>query len=162
MNCCVLGIDPGLDGGWAVYQEKRLIVHSMPTRSGPKSGREIDVTELHYRLHSLGIELAAVELVHSMPAQGVRSVFTFGRNYGATLAVLELLGIPIQHVTPQRWKKDILAGLGTDKSAAIRWCQARFPKVRFTKSDKATKPHDGMCDATCLAEFARRIVAGGK
>ena len=83
----VVGIDPGLDGGVTIF-DNELHTVPMPTRAGPKGGREVDAKQLHNMLKidntnksfpSWIMALAVVESVHSMPRQGVRSVFTFGQ-----------------------------------------------------------------------------------
>jgi crossover junction endodeoxyribonuclease RuvC len=60
---------------------------------------------------------AYVELVGSMPGQGVASMFSFGHSAGVIQGVLGALEIPVTMVTPQTWKKR--AGLvGQDKDAS--------------------------------------------
>jgi hypothetical protein len=37
-------------------------------------------------------------------------------------------------------------------------CKRLFPDVKFTATDRCTKTHDGMTDATLIAEYGRRKV----
>jgi crossover junction endodeoxyribonuclease RuvC len=174
---CVVGIDPGLDGGIALIvlgklgEVGELWVQPMPTKpagttaSGRKS-REVDCTALAQwidtteSLVDCKIQRVAVELVHAMPKQGVTSMFNFGKAYGSVLGVLGALRHPVLHVTPQIWKKSILDGLGRDKNDSIRFAMSLFPKETFLASPACRVPHDGMAEATCLAEYARREVLG--
>ena len=48
---------------------------------------------------------AYVELVSSMPGQGVASMFSFGHSAGVLQGVLGAFEIPVTMVTPQSWKK---------------------------------------------------------
>ena len=60
---------------------------------------------------------AYVELVGSMPGQGVASMFSFGHSAGVIQGVLGAFEIPVVMVTPQSGKKR--AGLmGKDKDAS--------------------------------------------
>lgn len=150
-----VGIDPGLDGAIAIMACGSCInVHTMPTISGPKGGREVDGHKLWLILRGWPIDLCAIERVHAMPKQGVTSTFTFGVGYGKVLAVLEILGVPRVRVLPQIWQKRVLHGHGDTKNAAISYCLGRFPSVSLLKTSKCTKPHDGIADALCLAEYA--------
>jgi len=157
-----VGIDPGLDGGLAIMNNNRLCgIKVMPTKPGAKGGRDIDAAALANILTSWApIDKVAVEQVHAMKGQGVTSTFNFGKGYGKVLAVIEVLKIPMTSVTPQRWKKSILDGLGRDKNASIRFVQSAFPGVDFRATERCKVPHDGVAEATCLAEYARREVLG--
>ena len=46
-----------------------------------------------------------VEEVHSMPNQGVKSMFSFGRVYGEILGALQAFRIPYRGVKPLRWQE---------------------------------------------------------
>ena len=60
---------------------------------------------------------AYVELVSSMPGQGVASMFSFGHAAGVIQGVLGAFRMPVKMVTPQSWKKR--AGLtGKNKDAS--------------------------------------------
>jgi hypothetical protein len=62
-------------------------------------------------------DLCVIELVGAMPRQGVASSFRFGMSYGATIAVANVIGVPIELVTPQVWKRSF-GLLGKDKEAS--------------------------------------------
>ena len=46
-----------------------------------------------------------MEDVHSAPGQGVKSMFTFGKNYGILRGLLVANKIPFEDVPPQNWMK---------------------------------------------------------
>jgi crossover junction endodeoxyribonuclease RuvC len=160
----VLGIDPGLDGAIAALNPAGEVVAArpMPVLAGRR--REIDagwIVGWLYRIEETegGFALAVVEKVHAMPKQGVSSSFAFGLGYGQVLGVLAALKVPVVLVTPQQWKGAILAGTAKDKAAAIAYCRRRWPEVSLVP-DRCRTPHDGLADALCLAEFARRQLVG--
>ena len=47
--------------------------------------------------------VAFLEVVHSMPKQGVVSTFKFGQSYGNLEAFLTAAEIPFERVTPSVW-----------------------------------------------------------
>ena len=102
--------------------------------------------------HSQGECFAFIEKVHAMPGQGVTSMFNFGMGYGLLRMALAANQIPYQLVTPQAWKKKVLAGLPKDKSSAINYVARKYPNVDLIPGRKRT-PHDGIADAICIGEY---------
>lgn len=162
----VIGIDPGLDGGIAILVNN-IISEAiiMPTKIGIRGKREIDSASIFTILNQVpvnnlycNIDLVIVEQVHSMPKSGVVASFSFGKSVGKMLGVLEVLKLKVEEITPQAWKKEILSGTDKSKAAAIGYVQSRFPEVNLLATLKCKKPHDGMADAICLAEYGRRFL----
>lgn len=153
----IVGIDPGQTGGLAYIDERgcRSWAVAMPVL-----GKDIDGALLADLLRDWAPETVIVEKVHSMPKQGVASTFKFGTGFGRILGVLEALGAPYRLVTPQEWKKTVLTGTAKDKDAAIAFASRAFPHISLTPGQKR-KPHDGMADALCLAEYGRQLMAKG-
>ena len=146
-----VGIDPGQSGGIAVIHGDEVTVRAMPI-----CGKEIDAREIHNLLVFLPERtMVFMEKVHAMPGQGVTSMFTFGKGYGEILGVIKSMDIPYALITPQAWKKVVLAGTDKGKSAAIEYCRARYPKVLLLETPRCRVPHDGMADALCIAEYGR-------
>lgn len=92
---------------------------------------------------------AVVERVGAMPGQGVSSTFKFGCALGSLLAVLQVLGLPIEFVTPGRWKADL--GLSKEKSAALHKARLLFPDAPLARA----KDH-GRAEALLVAHWAAR------
>lgn len=149
-----LGIDPGQSGGLALIDGDRIECCPMPL-----AGKAVDWCEVANWITHLApasrASVAYVEKVGAMPKQGVSSTFKFGVNVGGIHGVLGALGVPMVLVTPQSWKKRVLAGTAKDKAAAIDFCRRRWPHVSLLASERCRKPHDGMAEALCLARFAQ-------
>ncbi len=157
----VVGIDPGLDGAVAVIGPEGVEAAVTPTLAAGRGGRrQYDAAAMARLLAGREVELAVIEAVGAMPGQGVASTFGFGVGYGLWLGVLAALQIPHQAVSPQAWNRVILAGTARDKAAAIAFASRRFPCVPLLATPRSRVPHDGIADAMCLAEFARRLVVG--
>ena len=161
----ILGIDPGLDGAVAWIFPDRAEVRIAPTLpAGKSSKRRFDVKAMVELLQAHPVDLAVIEAVSAAPVagrvQGTTSMFGFGRGLGLWEGILAALAIPHVAVTPQAWKKSILAGTAKDKPAAIAFAQGYFPAVSLLPGPRCRVPHDGLADALCLAEYGRRLLAG--
>ncbi len=155
----VIGIDPGNSGGIAVIPGPEREWETPWAEQIPLCGKEIDGHQLAERLQDIGPGIVIIEKAQAMPGQGVTSMFNYGRGFGLILGVLEGLGIPYRLVTPQAWKNRVLAGTPKDKSAAANYVRKAYPTINLTPGKKQ-KPHDGMADAACIADYGWRVQRG--
>lgn len=137
----ILAIDPGTSGGMAAVCDGTFEAVAF-------TGEAEALNWL--RQFPPSATAAWLEEVHSSPQMGVRSAFTFGRNFGFWLGALGALRIPLRLVKPQVWQKGIpgLAGRqGPERKAALKAEAARrFPQLRVTHAT---------ADALLLADWAR-------
>lgn len=105
-----------------------------------------------------------IEKVSSMPGQGVRSMFSFGKNFGMWLMFLSVHGIRHHLLTPVAWRKNLVTKTdGPDtKSANCTVACRLFPSL--TKQLKGPRGglKDGRIDALLMAYKAKQIEIGGK
>lgn len=137
----LITIDPGIGGGMAAFVRGDLITAAFTT--------EGDACQW-LRQFDPATATAWIEEVHSSPQMGVRSAFTFGRNFGFWLGALGALQIPVRMVKPQVWQRGI-AGVGRlqgpeRKSALRAEAQRRFPHLRITQA---------VADAILMNDWAR-------
>lgn len=146
------GIDPGKTGGVALITALFTKVWPMPV-----DDKDIDVRELVEILSSVKEATVFIEKVHAMPGQGVTSMFNFGMGYGEIKATVRAIGKDYQLVTPQAWKKKVLEGMDWKgrKQASVEYCQDHFPEISLLRTPRCKKPHDGLSDALCIAEYGR-------
>jgi len=90
----------------------------------------------------------------------VASSFNFGMGYGMWIGIVVGLGLPYELVTPQRWQKEMLAGMQGGKDASCIRAQELFPEADLRLGPRSKKLHDGRADALLLAEFGRRTHGG--
>ena len=161
-----IGIDPGLDGGIAkIHNSKILDVRIMPTVS-PGKGRKIDLTELcalgeFWHTAGQGVHVILEDPGgHAPSAAGLRSM-TY--SFAVAEMLLVAFSIPYTVVRAQTWQREfwkrpkLPKGQKFDnKGAALAAARRIWPAEDWTKSERATKPHDGMIDAALLAEWGRR------
>jgi len=142
-----IGVDPGSSGSICEVSAEGLA--SIVTKAD-KSYAHIWDKIFQPRFDN---SVAVIELVHSMPGQGVSSTFRFGQSFGMLLAMLTAAGIPYVKVTPAVWCKEF--GLkkkkeesNTDwKNRHKQLAQELFPDVDVTHAT---------ADALLIAEYCRR------
>ena len=128
-----IGIDPGLSGAVVVLQEDLPTEwYRMPTMKTGSANR-VNAAALAAIIRRSIFDdeetRAYVELVSSMPGQGVASMFSFGHSAGVIQGVLGAYRMPVKMVTPQSWKKR--AGLiGKDKEASRTLAIQMWPEWR--------------------------------
>jgi len=118
MNKTIIGIDPGISGGIAVYDPSSPLrnteVYKMPETP-------VDMLDLFKKIvqqNAANEVIAYQELVHGMPGQGGAAMFSFGEIYGILRCALAANLIRTEVVSPQRWMKAL--GIGTRESIKDR------------------------------------------
>lgn len=157
----VVGVDPGFGGALAFLDvDDDAVVHvdviDMPTLKlarGRKVRRELDLSTLARLIddRATSINHAFVEFAGARPGQGVASMFTFGRTYGATLGILAANFIPITTVTPMRWKRSL--GVPAAKDGARARASELLPKSAHLWS---VAVHAGRAEAALIALYGAR------
>lgn len=159
MNKMIIGIDPGFQGGISLIHDNGYEAIDMPTintAKGKKQSTQYDLPSLAgifiNALKSFDV-IAYVEKVHAMPKQGVVSQFNFGMGYGILLGILAALQIPYTLVTPQKWKKEMMAGTSKDKGASVLRAGQLFPNAELKTS--RGKLLDGRAEALLIGQYGR-------
>ena len=127
----ILGIDIGVSGAIAILENGALItVHDMPVlQEGPRNRRSVNaplLAEIVARSHAAK---AYVEHVGVRPGEGAVGAFAFGRSRGVIEGVCAGLDVPVEFITPPRWKRlvGIAPGKLGSKDAARSKAIARWP-----------------------------------
>lgn len=110
----LIAIDPGVNGGIAVYSinlGKVVEVTKMP--STPQELLQF------LRIYCFN-SICYLEKVGGIPGQGgASSMFNFGRGYGHLEMALLASKIPTISVTPQKWQKALQLGNKGNKSTSV-------------------------------------------
>lgn len=167
-----IGIDPGLNGGiaridytWTIRDEDPTIsVVPMPTKE-VDGKRKYVIDEIIRELSCGSMGFVVLEKQQAMPGQGTVSMFRTGEGFGILQGILgakhyedESEQLDYVIVPPQKWQKDVCPGeSGKTKERSIKMAGKLFPKISLLATPRSKKPHDGMADALCIAEYARRV-----
>lgn len=172
-----IGVDPGLQGAVAMMGLgcELLYVADMPVIADTAVRQKINVIVLRRTLERWTAGIAPefidvfVERVHAMPRQGISSAFVFGRGYGRTESVFELMGFKVNYVQPEMWKKHygLLRPRQTKAKAAIPPLTKEQLKAMSTAKAKTLFPgaplnlvkHHGRAEAMLIAKYGQELLA---
>lgn len=164
-----VGIDPGQTGGVAVIpncfdatREPLVTLHDTPTFKG--EGRTLyDEAGMSDLLRGVAKSypdvFVTIEQVHAMPKQGVSSSFNFGMGYGIWLGIVAALGLPSQRVTPQRWKKVVLADGPKVDQAVCAFAARLYPAIAGNLRGPRGALLMGRADALLIAHYGTLAAA---
>jgi Holliday junction resolvasome RuvABC endonuclease subunit len=148
----ILGIDPGLEGGLAVYAPDTNDVSAIRVPViGEGSKRYVDVNAMWAWLQMQRPTEAILERVGAMPGQGLSSTFRFGDANGSLRATVMLFGIPLFKAEPRVWKKAL--GLTKDGELSRQRAIEMFPQ---RASLFAFKKDHNLAEAALLAWYRAR------
>lgn len=157
----VAGIDPGRNGGVSVIAQgsDRPYPFSVVARSKLQYTAlgMPDVLWLADYLNFASPEKVYLEKAHAMRGQGVRSIFTYGRDYGMLIAACQMVGVSVVQVPPASWQRlvpnwHLPAGEGP-KERSLKAAKSLFG-VRdedLLATDRSVKPHEGIVDSLMIA-----------
>jgi len=104
INMISIGIDVGKSGGVAIIDSIKTENAPITAVKCPETVADMSKLITWHKWDCRDL-LCVIEKVHSMPKQGVKSMFTFGKNFGQWLGILAAFEIPYIEVTPQKWMK---------------------------------------------------------
>ena len=151
----IIGIDPGLSGGIAILDDKKVIeLFDMPVMpDGKKNKRQLNsallVKLIKDNIKNLEDTVMVVEQVNAMPGQGVTSMFNFGQTFGAIKGICAAIGLPIFFVRPAKWKK-YFELINSSKDSSRTKVIEMYPSI----SEQLSKKKDvNKSDAILIARY---------
>jgi hypothetical protein len=150
---CIMGVDPGVSGAVAFYFVDHP--HGVSVADVPIAGGQVDPVALTALIKNFAPSVAMIELVHSMPKQGVASSFNFGMAFGCVRGVIGALQVPLHLVTPGKWKKHF--HLTSDKEQSRELAIRLFPGSAFQFN---RKKHHGRAEAALIARYGAEMIGG--
>lgn len=171
-----LGIDPGMEGAWSVVDEDGSPMQRTPTPrvAGSKGG--VDVKAIVDWLLSLDLPsyktvVAVFEDVHPLYMVTASSTGKLMESKGQiegilfSFAALSGANIRIEPLTPKKWQSKVWTpfdkvmknGKQDPKGTSIAAAKRIWPAEDFRANPRCRVPHDGIVDATLMAEAGRRL-----
>jgi Holliday junction resolvasome RuvABC endonuclease subunit len=143
-----LGFDPGFSGAWGMIDHHSNFVGCGDmVNNGSYILTDEVMAEINQARNGDDMEVV-IELVASMPKQGVASTFKFGMAFGATIALAERIRCPFHFVTPRIWKKAL--GLDSDKNRSLALGRDLWPEAPLSR-----QKDNGRAEALLIAEWLR-------
>lgn len=151
----IIGIDPGKNGGiTAIYHDKIIDISKMP--SSPEALYE------HFLYLGLpnnykGKLSIYIEDVHSMPTDGSKQAFTFGRGLGQIEGVIAAMGLleALKRISPMRW----MSHFELKRNKAEKESKTEFKnKIKKEAIKLAKQPLIlATCDSYMIALYASQL-----
>jgi len=130
-----LGVDVGKNGGLGIIIQDGKKCVKRAVRYTHDHGILRDCIENLIDDNDYPQVYCLIEKVHSMPKQGVKSVFSFGENYGFWKGLLCGLDVYYKEVTPQAWMKYFKIPKFEKKTFRKNYIKAlaskRFPAIKM-------------------------------
>lgn len=138
----IVGIDPGKTGAATFLSEEGTIIDIVEYSKNTKH----EIADAFWE-HLTTTKMAYVEGVAAFPLQGVKSVFSFGANFGFWVGILVALKIPYETVAPARWQRFLNCLTKGDKNVTKTKAQQLYPNRKITHAT---------ADSILIAEYGRR------
>lgn len=142
----ILGVDPGETGALCLLVNPLIEPEYWDMPKTPRALCEL------LRLIGPRVSFSVLEEVHSMPGEGVVSVFKFGRGFGRLESALEAFTPCVVYKSPHLWKSAL--GLTGGKSDTKKWCRDR-------KWPNLVKRRHDVREAAALAYYGFMCLGGG-
>ena len=153
----IIGIDPGISGSICFFENGKIIdVLEMPTMiEGKKNKRQVNGSQIYNEIskriskfenHKIRV---VIEQVSAMPGQGVTSMFNFGQSFGVLKGIFSAMQIPMDFVSPVKWKKHFNL-INTQKDSSRTKAIEFFP---YISSKLSRKKDTNKADAILIASF---------
>jgi len=153
----IIGIDPGISGSICFFEDGKIIdVLEMPTMiEGKKNKRQVNGAQIFNEIskrvskfenHEVRV---VIEQVSAMPGQGVTSMFNFGQSFGVLKGIFSAMQIPMDFVSPVKWKKYYNL-INTQKDSSRTKAIEFFP---YISSKLSRKKDANKADAILIASF---------
>jgi hypothetical protein len=151
----IVGIDNGVSGGLAAIGDDLLVLLPMPTLQARK-GNEIDAAAVDAWLVDVAPRLVVIE--EPGGSKSAKAATSMAGSFHTLRTICVLRKIPYDRITPQAWQKVMLPGCkpGDTKRRALEVARRLWPSRDWRATPRCTTPHDGLIDATLIAEWARR------
>ena len=153
---CVIGVDPGVNGGIAVKMDGRL-VETISVKSMSEAQMLSYVDGL-----TRGADVTKVLAVLEQPPTFIPGRPQLASRIGKMMetvgwwrGILMALATPLVLVRPQTWQKGIVKTAADNKAAWIAEAQRRHPAflASFNKGQLAA-----VCDAVLIADFGETLL----
>lgn len=166
----VLGIDPGGDGAFALYNSiTRTVVgeiRDMPLwfqTVGRRKRKRVDALAIRslfetYKL--MGVDLVVMEAVGGRTGQGAAAGFAFGYGVGMIYMAVMYAGIPLDTVQPATWKAHLKVpgkAAADDSAIYLRACELLPDAQSQFLGPKGGKKID-RAEAALIAKFGGDVV----
>ena len=140
----IYSIDPGAKGAMSIFEDGKYL------STIKYNGISYWFNEIYFSKKEMEDLIVLVEKVHSMPNQGVVSMFNFGRKLGEIEAMCQILEVEPIFISPREWKS--YHGLiGSKKHEACKKALELEPELQCIGSRGGCL--DGVADSYLIGRY---------
>lgn len=158
----VVGIDPGINGAFVVFDGTSFASFPMPVIVSGKD-KNVDFEGLHALLKNIQEVYTPVHVFLEKAVSfgmGTKAAFSYGRGFEAIVVALSLLRFSVTMVEPGKWTKEMHEGISSDLKPKVKSgiaVQRLYPQLvgQLPKKMKGGL-HDGPMDALLIAGYGLR------
>lgn len=160
----IISLDPGLHGGISISKEGILVTMIMPTIGKTKPQLDIHGLRDIFCGEDLSNSVVVFEKLGQIFKSSKATAFSMGYQSGVLEALCVGLGVSYHTIPPKEWQGELFKGITElknskgmrdTKAMALAYVKRSIVNPQLTFG-RATKPHDGIVDAICIGEYARR------
>ena len=159
-----VGVDNGLKGALVHITDSGLIDDQLVMPVIKENGKNVvDVRSLFKWLKQYQDDVLYIENFQAGPQLTPSTFRSLADSYSRVWTTASLLGMRRKSVMPQEWQRDFWdyeKGLDT-KEKSFQLARKRWPEHDWRATARSTKPHDGLTDASHIAEYGRRQSISG-
>lgn len=157
----VVGIDPGLRGGFCIINMDGKVVTLYELKQISLVGVAINSFMATNPVEPQNVHVF-LEKANTRPGHAVQAMFNYGAGWGEIIGSVRQAAYPLHLVPPHVWAKVMHAGTYGDdtKKKSFEACKLLFPHVSLVPVD-GRNPHDGLAEALLIAEYGRRRTLAG-
>lgn len=168
MSEIIIGVDPGVSGGFAVVEGGNLLLASKfplservtkarGLRTGKRVEKSYDLRTLRDIWRKFSNPIVYLEWVSSMPRDGSTQAFKFGDCFGQIKGLCAGLDFPVELVRPRVWQKyHCFDELPKDMSTKQKSQVLCGVIASAYKNNRGNVP-DGISDAILIAFYGSRM-----
>lgn len=131
----IIGIDPGKNGGLVALSNGKIVSLAKMPQSPEELVEHFIFLGFPNIRHNVDVRLV-IEDVHSMPTDGSRQAFTFGRGVGQIEGVLASFNITPIKVRPQVWQAYFKLKRDSDESKYDYKKRIKSKAISLSKTKK--------------------------
>jgi hypothetical protein len=155
----IIGIDNGVTGGLSAISSLGTIISMLPMPiQKARKGNEIDIAAVWTWIECLDArEKISIVIEEPTGSKSAQAGASMAGSFHALRSMCILKHLRWHRITPQSWQKKMLPGCktGDTKPRAKAKVKELWPETSFRATDRCTTPHEGLVDATLIAEYAR-------
>lgn len=158
----IIGIDNGISGAIVAISAHTgafIAALPMPTQKGA-TGNEINVIAAKQWIAEIAGTIGSIKCVaieQPVGSKSYKAAVSMAGSFHALRSICDLSGLRMIPIPARTWQKFMLGKIasGDSKKSALQKAMQLWPDETFLAGKRSKVPHNGIVDASLIAEYAR-------